>query len=222
MPRLPRLRRDESSEPPPQTPDSQEIASQPTTDAEAPTTQLPAVDGTAPVVTANAPSFAERTRMRRRLRYLRRLRELAFRDLGGLTFDLHRFGRDRRDLVAAKLDALTAIDRELRALETGLNDRRALHELHEPGIAACPRCATLHGSDANFCPGCGTPLRGTVVREAAAVSITPIEQPQQPTQPTQATQPTQPTVTQPQPQPEQPTEQLQAQQPETQPGAPAS
>ena len=124
---------------------------------------------------APSPGFAERTRMRRRLRYLRRLRELAFRDLGGLVFDLHRFGRQRDELVTGKLDALAAIDAELRTLEAALNDRRTLHELREPGIAACPRCATLHGSDANFCPGCGTPLRGTVLRSAGAVSIAPAD-----------------------------------------------
>ena len=124
---------------------------------------------------AASPGFAERARMRRRLRYLRRLRELAFRDLGGLVFDLHRFGRRRDELVLGKLDALAAIDTELRALETALDDRRTLLELREPGIAACPRCATLHGSDANFCPGCGTPLRGTVVRSAGAVSIAPAD-----------------------------------------------
>jgi hypothetical protein len=113
--------------------------------------------------------------MRRRLRELRRLREIAFRDLGGLTFDLHRFGRDRQDLVAEKLQALQQLDAELRELEVALDERRALIELREPGIAACPRCATLHGTDANFCPGCGTPLRGSVVRDAGPLRVTPVD-----------------------------------------------
>lgn len=119
------------------------------------------------------PRFRERSRVRRRLRHLRRHRELAFRDLGGLVFDLHRFGRERGDLVAGKLEALGRIDAELRALEDVLGARREVTDLREPGIAACPRCQTLHDSDANFCPGCGTPLRGSVVREAAPVSVTP-------------------------------------------------
>lgn len=204
MPRIPRLRRDASQEPSAEAQTAlQDATTQPPADGEAPTTQIPALSGapadgvatagaatasgaaptdapatdapaTQPVV-PSSPGFAERARMRRRLRYLRRLRELAFRDVGGLVFDLHRFGRDRGDLVAAKLESLSAIDHELRALEDALGDRRPLHELHEAGIAACPRCATLHGSDANFCPGCGTPLRGTVVREAGAVSIAPAE-----------------------------------------------
>jgi hypothetical protein len=122
-----------------------------------------------------APGFRARTRMRRRLRYLRRLRELAFRDLGGLVFDLHRFGRDRGDLVQGKLDALGAIDGELRTLEHALRDHRDFTDLREAGIAACPRCGTIHDTDANFCPGCGTALRRTVVRDAAPLTVAPAD-----------------------------------------------
>ena len=106
------------------------------------------------------PGFRERGRMRRRLRYLRRIRELGFRDIGGLVFDLDRFGRKRDDLVRAKLDALGAVDSELRALEVALDDVRPLHELHESGVAACARCGGLHGTEASFCPSCGLELRG--------------------------------------------------------------
>lgn len=106
------------------------------------------------------PGFRDRGRLRRRLRHLRRVRELGFRDLGGLVFDLHRFGRRGDELVAQKLQALAAVDRELRALERALHDQRPFHELREPGLAACPRCAAIHGSDARFCPSCGTSLRG--------------------------------------------------------------
>src|SRR4051812_39084539 len=134
------------------------VAEQPTEVAPA-TAAVPA--GADPdEVAASRPGFRERGRMRRRLRYLRRLRELGFRDVGGLVFDLDRFGRDRPDLVRAKLDALRAVDEELRTLETALDDVRPLHELHEPGIAACPRCGALHGSESNFCPSCGLHLRG--------------------------------------------------------------
>src|SRR4051812_42727394 len=106
---------------------------------------------TAPVVatvTEDPPapdeSWRRRSGMRRRLRYLRRARELALRDLGGLVFDLDRFERDRPDLVRAKLDALAALDRERRALEAALDDRREEDVLREPGIASCPRCGALH------------------------------------------------------------------------------
>ncbi len=106
------------------------------------------------------PSFRDRGQLRRRLRYLRRVRELGFRDLGGLVFDLHRFGREGTPLIAGKLEALATVDVELRALEERLIDRRDFVVLREPGIAACPRCAALHGSDANFCPNCGLRLDG--------------------------------------------------------------
>jgi hypothetical protein len=120
-----------------------------------------------------APRFRGRTRMRRRLRYLRRRRELAFRDLGGLVFDLHRFGRDRDDLVIQKLDGLRTIDHELRTIEVALRTRGDVTVLREAGIAACPRCETLHDTDASFCPGCGTPLRGGVADDEATAGVAP-------------------------------------------------
>jgi ribosomal protein L40E len=111
-------------------------------------------------VAPTRPSFRDRGRLRRRLRYLRRVRELGFRDLGGLAFDLHRFRRRNDELVLGKLAALDAVDRELRAIERVLDDRRDIIELREPGVAACPRCGALHGSDARFCPQCGTQFSG--------------------------------------------------------------
>jgi hypothetical protein len=122
---------------------------------------LPA--GLAPEDVAPRLSFRNRGRLRRRLRYLRRVRELGYRDLGGLAFDLHRFGRRNDELVLGKLQALDAVDHELRALERVLDDRRDVIELREPGISACPRCGALHGSDARFCPSCGTEFRGPLV-----------------------------------------------------------
>jgi len=109
---------------------------------------------------APAASFRTRGAMRRRLRYLRQARELGFRDLGGLVFDLRRFERDRPDLVEAKVHALHEVDRELRALERALGDRRDVTELREAGIASCPRCGALHGSDARYCSNCGLALHG--------------------------------------------------------------
>jgi hypothetical protein len=105
-------------------------------------------------------NFRDRGKLRRRLRFLRRTRELAFRDVGGLLFDMRRFGRDRPDLIEAKLGALAAVDEELRALERVLDDRRPLHELREPGITSCARCGALHASESNFCPNCGLQVGG--------------------------------------------------------------
>src|SRR4051794_33153277 len=112
------------------------------------------------------PSFRNRGRLRRRMRFLRRVRELGFRDLGGLVFDQHKFDRPNVDLVRGKVAALAAVDSELRALEEALGEKRDITELREPGISACPRCGTLHGSDARFCPSCG--LAETGARTIAA------------------------------------------------------
>jgi ribosomal protein L40E len=121
------------------------------------------------------PSFRQRGRLRRRLRYLRRVRELGFRDLGGLVFDQHKFAQVNEELVRGKLTALAAVDAELRALEHALDDRRPLTELREPGISVCPRCGALHGSDARYCPSCGVPVRGpraiAEVGEAVSLSV---------------------------------------------------
>src|SRR3984885_2905450 len=69
------------------------------------------------VAQSGPPGFGERGRMRRRMRFLRKARELAYRDLGGLVFDLHHFGQRNDELVLAKLATLSRIDAELRALE---------------------------------------------------------------------------------------------------------
>src|SRR5690349_19796824 len=81
---------------------------------------------------APTPTFRNRGRLRRRLRFLRRVRELGFRDLGGLVFDQHKFNRPNMELVRGKVAALAAVDAELRALEDALGDRRAVAELREP------------------------------------------------------------------------------------------
>src|SRR5271163_4166678 len=93
--------------------------------------------------------------MRRRARFLRRARELAYRDLGGLVFNLHRFGQRNDALVIAKLSTLGHIDAELRSLESALGEHQPMTVLHEAGITACPRCAALHGGEDRFCPNCG-------------------------------------------------------------------
>ena len=115
----------------------------------------PPASAAAPAATPKKVSVRNRGRMRRRLRYLRRVRELGYRDLGGLVFELRRAGTQNEVLVGAKVDALWAIDQELHVLEHGLRDFRAVEELHEPGVSVCLRCGALHGSDANFCPQCG-------------------------------------------------------------------
>jgi hypothetical protein len=93
--------------------------------------------------------------MRRRARFLRKARELAYRDLGGLVFNLHRFGQRNDALVLAKLNLIGQMDSELRTLEAALRERRPITVLREAGITACARCAAIHSSEDRFCPNCG-------------------------------------------------------------------
>jgi hypothetical protein len=107
------------------------------------------------------PNLRERGRIRRRARYLRRLREVHLRDIGGFMVELNRFQRDRPDLVAAKIEGAAQIDRELRALQLALASEQPLRELREAGIGgACENCGAVHGSGDRFCAACGRPLQG--------------------------------------------------------------
>jgi hypothetical protein len=123
---------------------------------------------------STGPGFGERGRLRRRLRFLRKARELAYRDLGGLVFEMQRLGERHDELVAAKLATLAAIDTELRALEEALSARRPLTVLRESGIAACPRCAAIHGSEDRFCPTCGLAMGRHADRPIAAPAAGPV------------------------------------------------
>jgi hypothetical protein len=104
---------------------------------------------------AGSPGFRTRGRVRRRVRFLRKARELAYRDLGGLVFNLHRFGQRNDTLVIAKLGTLAHIDAELRSLETALQEHQPVTVLREAGVTACPRCAAIHSGEDRFCPNCG-------------------------------------------------------------------
>jgi hypothetical protein len=142
-----------------------------------------------------APGFGERGRMRRRARFLRKARELAYRDLGGLVFDLHRFGQRNDQLVLAKLATLRQIDTELRELEEVLRERRPVTVLREVGIAACPRCAAIHGSDDRFCPGCGLAFDTHADRPISTAPVNPqAPAPAPPASPSPATAQTPPSA----------------------------
>jgi hypothetical protein len=111
--------------------------------------------------------------MRRRARFLRKARELAYRDLGGLVFDLHRFGQRNDPLVLAKLATLSQMDTEVRELEAALREHRPVTVLREVGIAACPRCAAIHDSDDRFCPGCGLAFDANADRPISSAPVGP-------------------------------------------------
>ncbi len=146
-----------SGTPPTDPPTQAQDQSQPARPVGAPPVgDVPASVGSEPA--SESPGFRSRGRARRRARFLRKARELAYRDLGGLVFNLHRFGQRNDALVLAKLTTIGHIDAELRALEGALDERRPVTVLREAGITACPRCAAIHSSEDGFCPNCGMPL----------------------------------------------------------------
>jgi hypothetical protein len=131
--------------------------------------------------TPGKPGFGARGRMRRRARFLRKARELAYRDLGGLVYSLHRFGQRNDALVLAKLETIARIDNELRGLESALAEHQPVTVLREAGVAACPRCAAIHGSDDRFCPNCGLAMDPGAERPVASAAVpTPVQAPTSP------------------------------------------
>ena len=129
------------------------------------------------------PATERRSRLRRRTRYLRRVRELLLRDLGGLVYEIHRAtGGDRlhhESLVRAKAERLAALDAELFALEKRIGTEHPETVLREPGVGgSCPSCGELHASDARFCSACGTRLAGRAPAERLALEAgPPVEEP---------------------------------------------
>jgi hypothetical protein len=97
--------------------------------------------------------------MRRRARYLRQLRELQLRDIGGFMVELHRFGRQQPGLMQEKVLAATQTQSELRSLHGALHQNTPLGEVREAGIGgACGECGTVYGSSDRFCAWCGRQL----------------------------------------------------------------
>lgn len=110
---------------------------------------------------ADKAGFLNRARLRRRLRHLEQAKEIALRDVGGLTLELHRAGTSNKKLVDEKLESLDGIDAELKSLRTALDADPDTLDLHEPGLAACSNCGELIGSEAKFCSECGAATSGS-------------------------------------------------------------
>ena len=107
--------------------------------------------------------------LRRRARFLRRVRELALRDLGGLVYEARRREQDPGKLAEEKVLRLIALDAELNQLDAALGTTRGETVLREPGVGgACARCGEFHASDATFCSRCGANLAEAAREQAEA------------------------------------------------------
>jgi hypothetical protein len=135
---------------------------------------LPA--GVDPAELAAAPTSAKRSRVRRRLRYLRAVREILLRDVGGFYYEAQRSeqGVDpHRRLLDAKTARLARLDEEVRDLESRLEESHPQTVLRQPGLGGtCPQCGELHSSDARFCSRCGTALGGRRARSTTSTGAT--------------------------------------------------
>ena len=128
---------------------------------------LPA--GTAPEDVERREVTGRRGKLRRRARFLRRARELALRDLGGLVYEARRREQDPGKLAEEKVQRLVALDAELDELDAVLGTTRGETVLREPGVGGtCARCGELHASEATFCARCGANLAEAASEAAAA------------------------------------------------------
>jgi hypothetical protein len=137
--------------------------------------------GVDPATASMRPPAGRRGRLRRRLRYLRRARELMLRDLGGLLYEVHRTGGGNidahRNIVNAKIERISGLDAEAHALETALATPRAEAVVFQPGVGGtCPVCGELYGSAARFCSNCGSQI-GVAGLPAPAQDPTPTPAP---------------------------------------------
>jgi len=123
---------------------------------------------------AGATTARERGVMRRRVRRLRRVREVLLHELGALVFEMERRGRRREALLRRKVDQLRVVDDEAAGLAAALGGDRSLFEIVSAGIVgACRTCGTLVSTDARFCSNCATPVSAQAERSVPVAAATP-------------------------------------------------
>jgi len=138
-------------------------------------------DAPAGLEAAERPAAGRPGRLRRRLRYLRRAREVMLRDLGGLMYEVHRSGGGdygaHANVIGSKVERLKSLDAETRAIEEALAAPRSETVVFQPGVGGtCDFCGEIYGSDARFCSHCGSPT-GSAVRATPAPISRPLPLP---------------------------------------------
>ena len=132
---------------------------------------------------ARPATSARRSKLRRRVAFLRAAREVLLRDLGGFMYEVHRTAHDvefeaHRRLRETKLMRLARVDAELHEIETRLDDVRRQVLVREPGVGGeCPECGELFSSWAHYCWSCGLPLTESARKDLAARTAAPPSRP---------------------------------------------
>lgn len=104
------------------------------------------------------PGALERAAIRRRLRRLRRAREVLVRELGALLVEMTRLGRRNDELLGRKAAEVAAIDREVDGLTRALGAHATVDQIVAAGVAgSCLGCGALLATDDRFCARCGRP-----------------------------------------------------------------
>jgi len=75
-------------------------------------------------------------------------------DLGGVFYEMAIRDHVRMDVLTRKAAELQRVDAELAEVE------RMLRGYDGPPAGVCPSCAAPHGTAAQFCSRCGTPVGG--------------------------------------------------------------
>ena len=120
------------------------------------TPQIAAPD---PLAAASA-GPAERGKLRRRLRRLKRVRARQLADLGTLVVDARKRGNGSHPEVVERRAAEAAeVDRQVRDLAHAVNAHADKRELATGVAGTCTSCGELLSTEDRFCPTCGTPTK---------------------------------------------------------------
>jgi hypothetical protein len=101
---------------------------------------------------------AERGKLRRRLRRLKRVRHKQLAELGLLVVDARKHANGSRPEVLERRAAEAAeVDRQVRELQHAVDAHADRRELATGVAGTCRSCGDLLSTEDRFCPACGTP-----------------------------------------------------------------
>jgi hypothetical protein len=119
---------------------------------------------------------AERGKLRRRLRRLKRVRARQRIELGALVVDARKRANGSRPEVLERRAAEAAeVERQVRELSHAVDAHADTRELAAGIAGTCSSCGALLSTEDRFCPTCGTPTKEGRARPAASAPPPPAE-----------------------------------------------